>query len=228
MGEENFAPVLLLLVLVLDGAFGDFEEVSLPGLVGVQQFELLGDHLLEVVDVHVALLLLALQLPAQLLVDLGSSVFGLPDLQTLLLEDVELLAEEGEFLLEVELALVVEHLVRLVTGLHVEEHLLLGGGDLQVALLLLQLLLQLVGSALGGADLVLVLSLEDGELADLFLGGAGLTFIELIFSSRRTRCFFISSYFLRTSVRLWWAELYSPSVVSSGYTRSLFKSMPVR
>jgi hypothetical protein len=62
VGEENFTPVLLLLVLVLDGAFGDFEEVSLAGLVGVEEFEFLGDHLLEVVDVHVALLFLPFQL----------------------------------------------------------------------------------------------------------------------------------------------------------------------
>jgi uncharacterized protein (DUF2164 family) len=90
-----------------------------------------------------------------------------------------------------------------VTGFHVEQDLLLSGGDLEIALLQFELFLEIISSALGSTDLIFVLSFENGELADLFLNKGVSTFIESIFSSRRTRCFFISSYFLRTSVRLW-------------------------
>lgn len=228
MGEEDLAPVLLVEVLVLDGPLGDLVEVRLPRLVHLQQLQLLLDHRLQVPHVRLALLPLGLQLVRQLLVDLRGAVLALADLVALAQEDGELLAEVGELLLEVVLALVVEDLVGFVAQLQVQQHLLLGDRLLEQLPLALELLLQDRRPAPRLGDLLLVLAAEDAQLLDLLLSGRTRTFSRWIFSSRSTRSFFISSYLRRTSVRLWCAELYSPSFASRGYTRSLCRSLPVR
>lgn len=175
-----------------------------------------------------SLLSLSIQLMRQFFVYFGSSVLGLADFMAFLHENGELLAQVGEFLLAVELALVVEDFVGFVAQLEVEQHLLLSDSLLQEFFLCVELFLEDGGPALGLGDLVLVLAAEDAQLLDFLLRGKAITFSRWIFSSRNTRSFFISSYFRRTSVRLWCAELYSPSLGSSGSTLSLLRSLPVR
>lgn len=104
------------------------------------------------------------------------------------LVDVELFPLAGEQLLEVELFLVVEDFVGFVAGLHVEQHFLLGAGDLEYTLLVFEFGLQLFRPGPGLVDPLLILGLENAEFANLFLNQTQSTFILSIFSYRPTRC----------------------------------------
>ena len=124
-------PVLLSLLLVLNGSGSNLGQLKLSMRVHVIQGKLLLNHALQVLHVHFPFSLFLRQLLIQLLVNLGSPILLLDLLLVLLLEYVNLLPLVKKLLLEVILPLVIDHLIRIVPPPEALEHLHLGGSFLK-------------------------------------------------------------------------------------------------
>ena len=127
------------------------------------------DHGLQVIDVHLPLHPFPLQFEGQFVVDVGGAVLALEVVLALLQEDSQLFAVVSQFLLKVELPLVVYYLILLVPAFHGHQDLLLSGSFLQQTLLVFEPSLEVTHLAPSLVDLVLVLLFEDAVFPNLFL-----------------------------------------------------------
>ena len=125
MSHINLQPLLLVLVHVLHGPLGDLLDLVLSGHVRLHALRFLVDHLLQVHQVQLSFGVFLVQLLSELLVDFDCSVSRLSNCSPFLFENVQLLFQINQLFLEVVLLLVIENLIRFVSGLYVIQHFLI-------------------------------------------------------------------------------------------------------